>query len=76
MLARLKPRYVHHPMPDCNHCLIRDHSPCGGVPEALLNRLQRLRNKPTTLQPKTHLYRQGEMHGQLCLLYSGWVMLH
>jgi CRP/FNR family transcriptional regulator, anaerobic regulatory protein len=76
MLARLKPRYVHYPIPDCNHCAIRDYSPCSGVPEALLNRLQRLRNKPTTLQPKTHLYRQGDVQGQFYLLYNGWVMLY
>jgi len=76
MLARLKPRYLHQPAPDCNRCLIRDHAPCRGVPEVLLNRLQRLRNKPSLLQPKTHLYRQGDTHGQLYLLYSGWVMLY
>jgi CRP/FNR family transcriptional regulator, anaerobic regulatory protein len=76
MLARLKPRYLHSPIPDCNHCMIRDYSPCSGVPEILLNRLQRLRNKPTTLQPKTHLYRQGDEHTQFYLLYNGWVMLY
>lgn len=76
MLARLKPRYLPFSTPDCNHCAIRDYSPCGGVPEVLLNRLQRLRNKPMTLQPKTHLYRQGDTHGQFYLLYSGWMMLY
>jgi CRP-like cAMP-binding protein len=76
MSARLKPRYLHQSAPDCNHCLVRDHAPCRGVPESLLNRLQRLRNKPSFLQPKTHLYRQGDPHGQFYLLHSGWVMLY
>jgi CRP/FNR family transcriptional regulator, anaerobic regulatory protein len=76
MLARLRPRYLHYSMPDCNHCLIRNFSPCGGIPEVSLHRLQRLRNKPITLQPKTHLYRQGDTHGQFYLLHHGWVMLY
>lgn len=75
MLAHFKARYF-RPLPTCTQCVIRDYSPCRGVPTALLNRLQRLRNKPLTLQPKTHLYRQGGTHGQFYLLYDGWIMLY
>lgn len=63
-------------MTACGVCPVRQRSLYKGIPDSQLEIVQQYRTGQYVLPPKTHLYQQGEKHGNIYTLFDGWVMLY
>ncbi|ALG67432.1 Crp/Fnr family transcriptional regulator [Beggiatoa leptomitoformis] len=60
----------------CHACPVRKLTRFQPLPESQQAVVQQYRAGQTLLPAKHHLYREGELHGNIYTLFSGWVMLY
>ncbi|EIJ43071.1 cAMP-binding protein [Beggiatoa alba B18LD] len=60
----------------CHACPVRKLNRFQPLPESQQAVVQQYRAGQTTIPAKQYLYREGELHGNIYTVFSGWIMLY